>query len=51
MEGIDSNADVILLDSTRDGIEQIAEALNGRTDIDALHLMAEGNEADIQLYS
>jgi hypothetical protein len=49
MEGIDPNADVILLDSTRDGIEQIAEVLNGRTDIDAIHLIAEGNEAELHL--
>ena len=49
MEGIDPNADVIILDSTRDGVEQIAEALNGRTDIDAIHLIAEGNEAELHL--
>ncbi len=49
MEGIDLNAEVILLDSTRDGIEQIAEILNGRTDIDAIHLIAEGNEAQLHL--
>ena len=49
MEGIDPNAEVILLDSTRDGVEQIAESLNGRTDIDAIHLIAEGNEAELHL--
>ena len=49
MEGIDPNAEVILLDSTRDGIEQMAEALNGLTDIDAIHLIAEGNEAELHL--
>ena len=49
MEGIDPNAEVVLLDSTRDGIEQIAEILNGRTDIDAIHLIAEGNEAELHL--
>jgi predicted outer membrane repeat protein len=49
LEGIDPNADVILLDSTRDGIEQMAQALNGRTDIDAIHLIAEGNEAELHL--
>ena len=49
MEGIDPNAEVILLDSTRDGVEQIAEVLNGRTNIDAIHLIAEGNEAELHL--
>jgi hypothetical protein len=51
MEGIDPNADVILLDSTRDGVEQIAEVLAGRNDIDAIHLIAEGNEAELHLGS
>ncbi|MCA9468096.1 MAG: DUF4347 domain-containing protein, partial [Nitrospira sp.] len=49
MEGIDSNAEVILLDSTRDGVEQIAEALNGRTDIDAIHLISHGTEGVLNL--
>ncbi len=49
MEGIDFNAEVIILDSTRDGVEQIAEALNGRTNIDAIHLIAEGHEAELHL--
>ena len=51
MEGIDPHADVILLDSTRDGVEQIAEILSERTDIDAIHLIAEGNEAELHLGS
>ena len=49
MEGIDFNADVILLDSTRDGVEQIAEVLNGRSDIDAIHLISHGNQAELRL--
>jgi uncharacterized protein DUF4347/Big-like domain-containing protein/low-density lipoprotein receptor class B len=49
MEGIDLNAEVILLDSTRDGVEQIAEILSERSDIDAIHLIAEGNEAELHL--
>ncbi|MCA9467726.1 MAG: DUF4347 domain-containing protein, partial [Nitrospira sp.] len=49
MEGIDPNAEVILLDSTREGVEQIAEALNGRTDIDAIHLISHGTEGVLNL--
>ena len=49
MEGIDPNADVILLDSTRDGVEQMAEALSGRTDIDAIHIVSHGNQAELFL--
>nr|MBA3964781.1 DUF4347 domain-containing protein [Nitrospirales bacterium] len=49
MKGIDPAAEVILLDARRDGIEQIAEALKGRSDIDAIHLIGEGTEAELHL--
>ncbi|MDT3778358.1 DUF4347 domain-containing protein [Nitrospira sp. MA-1] len=49
MDGIDPAAEVILLDARRDGIEQIAEALKGRSDIDAVHLIGEGTEAELYL--
>ncbi len=47
--GIDPSAEAILLDATRDGIEQIAEILSERSDIDAIHLIAEGNAAELHL--
>ena len=40
LDGIDPNAEAVLLDSTRDGIEQIAEILSERSDIDAIHLIS-----------
>ncbi len=49
VEGINPTAEVIQLDSTRGGIEQIAEALTGRTDIEAIHLIWHGNQAELQL--
>ncbi|MDH5775196.1 MAG: DUF4347 domain-containing protein, partial [Nitrospirota bacterium] len=49
MEGIDPNAEVILLDSTRDGIEQIAEILGERTDIDAVHIISHGDSGELHL--
>ncbi|WNM63854.1 DUF4347 domain-containing protein [Candidatus Nitrospira neomarina] len=49
MDGIDPAAEVILLDARRDGIEQIAEALKDRSDIDAIHLIGEGTEAEMHL--
>ncbi len=49
MSGISPSAETILLDSTRDGIEQITEILRSRSDIDAIHLIAEGNEAELHL--
>jgi hypothetical protein len=32
------NADVVLLDSTKDALDQIAATLSGRTDISAIHI-------------
>ncbi len=49
MEGIDPNAEVILLDSTRDGIEQIAEILGERRDIDAVHIISHGDSGELRL--
>ncbi len=49
LAGIDSSAEVVLLDGQRDGVEQIAEALNGRTDIDAIHIVSHGDQARLQL--
>ena len=47
--GLDPSAEVVLLDATRDGIEQIAEALAGRSDIDAIHIVSHGDQAELQL--
>ena len=49
LNGIDPGAEAVLLDPTRDGIEQIAEILGGRSNIDAIHLIAEGNAAELHL--
>ena len=49
MEGIDPAAEVILLDARRDGIEQIAEALKDRSDMDAIHLIGDGTDAELHL--
>lgn len=49
MNGIHPAAEVILLDARRDGIEQISEALKGRSAIDAVHLIGEGTEAELHL--
>ncbi|MCB9775988.1 MAG: DUF4347 domain-containing protein [Nitrospiraceae bacterium] len=49
VDGIDPAAEVILLDARRDGIEQIAESLKDWSDIDAIHLIGEGTEAEMHL--
>ncbi len=41
--------ELVLLDSRRDGIEQIAEALAGQSGVDAVHLIAHGSQAELQL--
>ncbi len=51
LQGINPEAEIILLDGRRDGIAQIAEALAKRTGVDAIHLIAEGNEAELHLGS
>ncbi|TFG38307.1 MAG: DUF4347 domain-containing protein, partial [Candidatus Aminicenantes bacterium] len=42
-------ADVVLLDSNRDGMEQIAAALEGRTNIDAIHILSHGSSGQLTL--
>jgi uncharacterized delta-60 repeat protein len=40
---------VIILDSTQDGIAQIAAALEGVTDLDAIHIVSHGSEGTLYL--
>jgi hypothetical protein len=49
LDGISPNVEVIVLDPARDGVEQMAETLAGRTGIDAVHLIGEGTEAEMHL--
>ncbi|NJL18630.1 MAG: DUF4347 domain-containing protein, partial [Nitrospira sp.] len=49
LDGISPNVEVHVLDPTRDGVAQMAEVLAGRTGVDAVHLIAEGNEAQLHL--
>ncbi|MEE8150943.1 MAG: DUF4347 domain-containing protein, partial [Nitrosomonadaceae bacterium] len=42
-------ADVVLLDQGSDGMEQIAAALEGRTDIDAIHILSHGSSGQLNL--
>ncbi|MCM5680003.1 DUF4347 domain-containing protein [Schlegelella sp. S2-27] len=42
-------AEIVLLDSNRDGVQQIADALNGRTGIDAIHVVSHGDEGVLLL--
>ena len=49
LKGLAPNAEAILLDSDRDGVEQIAEALRGRSGIDAVHILSHGEAASLQI--
>nr|MCH9764776.1 choice-of-anchor L domain-containing protein [Alphaproteobacteria bacterium] len=46
---IDESVEIVMLDTTLDGIEQIAAALNGRDDIDAIHILSHGNRGQLNL--
>jgi hypothetical protein len=43
------NADVVLLDSTKDALDQIATTLAGRTDISAIHILSHGTSGELQI--
>ncbi len=47
--GITATAEIILIDPSKDGIEQMAAALNGQTDLDAIHVISHGNQAELLL--
>ena len=42
-----ANAEIHLIDPTHDGLEQIALTLEGRTDIDALHIYSHGSAGSL----
>jgi VCBS repeat-containing protein len=43
------NADVVLLDSTKDALDQIATTLSGRTDISAIHILSHGASGVLEI--
>lgn len=43
--------EVVLLSSSRDGIDQISESLTGRTELDAVHIVSHGTDAAVKLGS
>ena len=44
-----SGLEVIVLDSLRDGVDQIAAALSGRTNISAIHILSHGEQGALHL--
>ena len=49
--GLPAGAEVVVLDPARDGVTQIAEALAGRSGIDAVHVFAHGSSGELSLGS
>ena len=49
LSGMDPNVEVIMLDGGQDGVEQMANALSGRTGIDAIHVISHGEAGALQL--
>ena len=45
----DPSVEVVILDATKDGVEQIADVLASRSDISAIHIIAHGDVGQIQL--
>ncbi len=41
--------EVVVLDSDRDGVEQMADTLAGRNGIDAIHIVSHGSPAELQI--
>ncbi|TRO42173.1 DUF4347 domain-containing protein [Pseudomonas sp. ALS1131] len=48
---IKPGTEVVVLDGTRDGLQQIADYLKDREGIDAIHILSHGAEAQLQLGS
>lgn len=51
LSGIAPSAQVVILDGSRDGIQQIAETLANFDRVDAIHLISHGSEGQISLGS
>ncbi|HWK50413.1 MAG TPA: DUF4347 domain-containing protein, partial [Steroidobacter sp.] len=48
-DSVRDGAEVVLLDPTRNGLEQMEQALAGRSDIDALHVFSHGSDGQVEL--
>ncbi|MDU9406990.1 Ig-like domain-containing protein [Pseudomonas sp. zfem001] len=47
--GLPSGTEVVVLDSSKDGLQQIADYLKDRSDVDAIHLLSHGSEGTVEL--
>ncbi len=49
LENVNSEAEIIILDSTQDGVEQISKALAERQEIQTIEIISHGGEGMVQL--
>ncbi|CAH0240659.1 hypothetical protein SRABI118_02706 [Massilia sp. Bi118] len=49
IRGIGSGKEIVILDSSRDGLHQIAEVMAGRSGIDAVHIVSHGSAGVMSL--
>ncbi|MEG3909041.1 DUF4347 domain-containing protein, partial [Microcoleus sp. w2-18aC6] len=49
LDGVKFGVEAIVIDSHRDGVEQISEVLANRTNIDSIHLVSHGEPGSLQL--
>lgn len=49
LSNLPGNADLVLIENGEDGIAQIADALDGRRDIDAIHIISHGTANSLQI--
>ncbi|MCT7956042.1 DUF4347 domain-containing protein [Laspinema palackyanum] len=49
LDALTPDTEAIVLDGDRDGIDQIMEAIAGRTNIDSIHLVSHGSSGRVQL--
>jgi hypothetical protein len=49
IDGLKPGTEVVVLDSNKDGLQQIADYLKDRSDIDAIHIISHGDTGKVQL--
>ncbi|MDH1701761.1 DUF4347 domain-containing protein [Comamonas terrigena] len=49
LAGLSGNAEVVVLDASKDGLQQMADYLQGRSGLDAIHLLSHGADGTVQL--
>ena len=49
LEGVAPSTEIVIIDANSDGVEQIANALQGRSDLDAIHIFAHGRPGTLDL--